>query len=93
VVKIGRTHLQDAVPLTFARSSADGRAELYPISIRLSSAQGLYDLAIGERQWHRTEHAIQNLPISPRRRSPNLLVSSFPPRNNFAALPSTSAHD
>ena len=48
VVKIGRTHLQDAVPLTFGQEFA-GWASLLERDIRRleQALEGLYDLAIG----------------------------------------------
>ena len=48
VVKIGRTHLQDAVPLTFGQEIG-GWANLLERDIRRieETADGLYDLAIG----------------------------------------------
>ncbi|HEY2462043.1 MAG TPA: class II fumarate hydratase [Candidatus Acidoferrum sp.] len=48
IVKIGRTHLQDATPLTFGQEFSGWVSLLDRDSARVSSAlEGLYDLAIG----------------------------------------------
>jgi fumarate hydratase class II len=48
IVKIGRTHLQDAVPLTLGQEFSGYVAQLDADLVRVeSSIEGLYDLAIG----------------------------------------------
>ncbi|MSO37689.1 MAG: class II fumarate hydratase [Acidimicrobiia bacterium] len=48
IVKIGRTHLQDAVPLTLGQEFSGYVAQLDADLLRIAAAvEGLYDLAIG----------------------------------------------
>ena len=72
VVKIGRTHLQDAVPLTFGQEFG-GWASLLERDIkRLEQAlDGLYDLAIGGTAVGTGLNTILNSRSEPRKRLPN----------------------
>src|SRR5260370_37953087 len=72
VVKIGRTHLQDAVPLTFGQEFG-GWANLLDRDIkRLEQVlDGLYDLAIGGTAVGTGLTRIRNLPSAQLRRLPS----------------------
>ena len=54
MVKNGRTHLQDAVPITFGQKSAGWRSMLeHARDMIRASLAGLYELALGEPLWGR----------------------------------------
>ena len=54
VVKTGRTHLQDAVPITFGQEISGWRSMLeHARDMIRASLAGLYELALGEPLWGR----------------------------------------
>ena len=92
IVKIGRTHLQDAVPLTLGQEFSGYVAQLDADLARIDTAlPGLYELAIGGTAVGTGLNAPRGSPSVRARRSPNSTGLPFVTApNKFAAL---AAHD
>src|SRR6058998_4391132 len=92
VVKIGRTHLQDAVPLTFGQEFGGWSSLLERDIKRLEQAlDGLYDLAIGGTAVGTGLNAPPGFPERAAKKIAELTELPFRSHpNKFAAL---SAHD
>jgi fumarate hydratase class II len=92
VVKIGRTHLQDATPLTVGQEMSGWASLLERDGVRLSQAlDGLYDLAIGGTAVGTGLNAHPEFAERAARKLAELTALPFKSHpNKFAAL---SAHD